>query len=55
MVSTLNHKFFINKLETDSFVFFYSSFVLKYVDSSNQRDVFSLRFTCSMNILNQIN
>ena len=40
-VEMVNHKLFINRMETDSFVLFYrGSFVLKYADSPNQRDFF---------------
>ena len=38
-----NHRLFINRLETDSFVFFSSRFsFLDYAGSSNQRDFFLL-------------
>ena len=42
-LQSLNHRLFIRKLETDSFVFFSSRFILQeYADSSNQRDLFLL-------------
>ena len=40
------YKLFVNKLETDSFVFFSSRFICsKTYQFSNQRVTFSLRFT----------